>query len=159
LTKLWELVFLQSFLGYGYRIGRALLILFAFGSAFALFYRQAYEQGAIVPSDKEIRKLVSECKDWPDTSACPDLVEKLAQLGLVAFHPWIYSFDVMIPVVGFGQKSTWQPATPAKFIELPILGRWENTNLVYHAQLAETAFGWLGGVLLLSFVSGLAKKE
>jgi len=82
----------------------------------------------------------------------------------VPFNAWIYSADVMIPVIGLGQKSAWQPApaAPIQFeLKLPnTLGCLEiPTNFVYYMQLLETVFGWVGGLLLVSFVTGLTKKE
>jgi hypothetical protein len=148
LAKVVEFVFLYMFLGYGYRIGRALVILFALGCGFALFYPQAFEQGAIVPSDKELRKLAMDCGNWPGTWACRELTGKVVP----------FNACVIIPVIGLGQKSAWQPA-PATSINLPILG-WESpTNFVCYMQLFETGVGWVGGLLLVSFVTGLIKKE
>ncbi len=156
LAKFGELVFVAWFLGYGYRVGRALVILLALGIGFGWLYGLAFQQGAIVPADKDIRNdpRAASCVNW-SPSACPAMADKAIPL----FNPWIYSADVMIPVIGFGQKSAWTP-THDRNIELPILGRKERpTSFVYGMQLAETVLGWVGSVLLLSFVSGLIAKE
>jgi hypothetical protein len=73
-------------------------------------------------------------------------------------NAWLYSADVIIPVVEFGQKKAWQPANNVS-IELRTLGRLETPNLVYYVQLTETVLGWMGALLLVSFVGGLIKKE
>jgi hypothetical protein len=147
-SKLAELVFVRWFLGYGYQEGRRFFILFIFVCGFALFYQQAFEQGAIVPSDKEIRAL--DCKNWTALE-CPKIVGKV-----VPFKAWLYSADVMIPIIGLGQKSAWQPAPDRS---LQTLG-WESpTNIVYYSQLFETALGWVGSLLLVSFISGLITEE
>jgi hypothetical protein len=145
-------VFLLWFIGYGYRRARALVILLSLGFCFALFYQEAFERAVIVPSDKNIlkEKLASDCKNWWP-SEC-SLAEKVSP----SFNPWIYSADVIIPVVELGQKKVWQPATNK---HLWIFG-WESpTNCVYYMQLVETVLGWIGGALLGSVVSGLIKKE
>ncbi len=156
LARFLEFVFLAGFLGYGYKIGRALVILLLLGVGFALFYGVAFEQGAIVPADKEIR-VAASCEIW-SPSACHAMAGNTnPQIPL--FNKWIYSADVMIPIIGFGQKSAWVP-THDRSIELPILERTElPTSFVYWVQLVETVLGWVGGVLLLSFVSGLIAKE
>jgi hypothetical protein len=62
-------------------------------------------------------------------------------------------------IIGLGQKAAWTP-TPDRDVELPILGRIGHpTSLVYWVQQVETVLGWVGGILLLSFVSGLIAKE
>jgi hypothetical protein len=81
LKKLAELLFVRWFLGYGYQIGKALFILLTLGVCFALFYGQAFDQGAFALADKDIRhKLTSSaCKHWSNP-ACPKLV------GLAPFN-------------------------------------------------------------------------
>jgi hypothetical protein len=148
-TKLAELVLLQKFLGYGYRIGQALVILVILGIGYAWFYQQAFEQCAIVPSGTDIRAL--DCKHWSASASYKQVV-------LVPFNAWLYSADVIIPVVELGQKKAWQPANNVS-IELRTLGRLETPNLVYYVQLTETVLGWMGALLLVSFVGGLIKKE
>jgi hypothetical protein len=66
-TKFAELVLLQKFLGYGYRIGQAIVILVILGIGYAWFYQQAFEQCAIVPSGTDIRAL--DCKHWSERMA------------------------------------------------------------------------------------------
>jgi len=156
LAKLGELVFVDLFLGYGYKISRALIVLLVLGIGFALFYQTAFRQGAIVPADQEVLAipLAVLCPNWSQ-AACPVMASK----PIPPFNPWIYSADVMIPIIGFGQKAAWAPANN-KSLELPLLGRPESpTNLVYGMQLAETVLGWIGGLLLVSFVTGLTTKE
>jgi hypothetical protein len=133
-TKFAELVLLQKFLGYGYRIGQAIVILVILGIGYAWFYQQAFEQCAIVPSGTDIRAL--DCKHWSASAS-------YTQVVLVPFNAWLYSADVIIPVVELGQKKAWQPANNVS-IELRTLGRLETPNLVYYVQLTETVLGWMG---------------
>lgn len=117
-AKCLDFVFLNGFIGYGYRIGKALGILVLIAFFFGCFY--AVFQGDIGPAD-----------DAKAARAAPH------------FNPWIYSADVMIPVVGLGEKAAFAP----------------RTDLVFDVQMVETVLGWIGGVLLVSFVSGLVAKE
>jgi hypothetical protein len=177
LVNFLEFVFLQWFIGYGYRMSRAVIFLFILTGGFALFYNGAFQQGAIVPLDKDVRdaasqpaalletvppsnkfsfKLVAapECKIWSVTK-CPGIADQAIPL----FNPWLYSADVMVPIVTFGQKAAWAP-TPNVGIKLPVVGQLEApSNFVYDVQLIETVLGWVEGFLLVSFVTGLIAKE
>jgi len=77
-ARLGELVFLLWFLGYGYRVGRARVILLILGLCFGWLYKQAFEQDAIVPSYKEFPqdKRSEDCKNL-SASKCPKVVEKV----------------------------------------------------------------------------------
>jgi hypothetical protein len=153
LAKLGEILLLDWFVGYGYNIARAvsLLLLLIFG--FGEFYASAFQQGAIVAVDKDVREAM----------ACLPVLAKPCKPvqfnGTPLFNPWLYSADVMVPVVTFGQKAAWAP-NPDADVKLPVLRPWKApTNLVYDVQLIETVLGWIEGFLLVSFVTGLIAKE
>jgi hypothetical protein len=142
LVNFLEFVFLQWFIGYGYRMSRAVIFLFIFAGVFALFYSVEFQRGAIVPVDKDIRadKHASGCINW-SIADCPVIAAEVVP----RFSPMLYSADVIVPVIGFGQKAAWMPAGDADF--------------VYTMQLIETVLGWVEGFLLVSFVTGLIAKE
>jgi hypothetical protein len=153
-AKLGEMVFVDWFVGYGYQMGRAVFLLLILVFGFGWFYNSVFQVGAIEPADKDIRKNVGYCAVW-SAAACPGIADQAIPL----FNPWLYSADVMVPVVTFGQKAAWAPA-PDVAVTLPVLGRLEApTNFVYDVQLIETVLGWVEGFLLVSFVTGLIAKE
>jgi hypothetical protein len=142
---------LDGFVGYGYKKTRGLALLLVIGLVFAPFYHLAFQQGAIVPAAKEIRDAHKPCDHW-SLPACRVKGEPIPE-----FNAGVYSFDIMIPIIGLGQKAAWTPA--AVSINVPRLGTIEWPNLVYYVQLAEGILGWIGGSLLLSVVTGLISKE
>jgi hypothetical protein len=154
LARIGELIFVAWFLGYGYKVAQALLILLVLGTGFGWVYAEAFRQGAIVPADKDLRNepRAAACANW-SPAACPALADKV----IPSFNPWLYSADVMIPVIGFGQKAAWIP-THGKAAERAAYYP-EPSDAVYYMQLTETVLGWVGGILLLSFISGLIAKE
>jgi len=154
LAKLGEILLLDWFVGYGYNMARAVFLLLFLVFVFGAFYNTSFGQGAIVPADKDVRKDLSSCSIWSH-HACQGIDNEAIPL----FNPWLYSAEVMVPIVTFGQKAAWVPA-PDVSLNLPLLGRLEApSNLVYDVQLVETVLGWVEGFLLVSFVTGLIAKE
>jgi hypothetical protein len=176
LAKLGEIAFLDWFIGYGFQMGRAVVLLLFLVFGFGWFYQSVFQQGAIVPADKDIRAAASQpaavqsggtvpadkqsaksapaCKVW-SVANCPGIADQAIPL----FNPWLYSADAMVPVVSFGQKTAWAP-NPDVSVKLPVLGTWQApTNFVYDVQLVETVLGWVEGFLLVSFITGLIAKE
>ncbi len=154
--RLLETVALDGFLGYGYRPGRALAILLLVAIGFSWFYAEAFRQGGIVPADGTVRAdpAAAQCVNWSPAS-CPAMAGRVVPL----FEPLIYSADVMLPVIGLGQKASWTP-THDKPLDFGLFGRWDRpTSVLYVLQLIETVLGWAGGLLLVSFAAGLIEKK
>jgi hypothetical protein len=120
-----EYLCLDRCIGYGYKISRSVILLFVLTGGFAAIYAAADRHGLIIPAERDMRATPAEVSP--------------------RFNPWLYSADVIVPVIGFGQKAAWMPAASA--------------NLLYQAQLAETVIGWIEGFLLVAFVTGLIAKE
>ena len=159
--KLGEFAFLDFFIGYGFRMVRAVAFLLFLIFGFGWFYGTAFDQGAIVPADKDIRdKSPPVCKVQESPQVwSPDECSGIADQAIPLFNQWLYSADVMVPVVTFGQKAAWVP-NPDADVGLPGFAPWKKpTNFVYEVQLVETALGWVEGFLLVSFVTGLIAKE
>jgi hypothetical protein len=157
LTSAMEYVFVNKFIGYGFRMGRAVVLLLLLVGVFGSFYNRAFHQGAIVPADKDIRdktrcKVLGPPKVW-SVENCSGI----ADLAIPFFNPWLYSADVMVPVVTLGQKAAWAP-NPNADVKLAVREWKAPTNIVYYVQLVETVLGWVEGFLLVSFVTGLISK-
>jgi hypothetical protein len=175
-TSAFEASFLDWFTGYGYQLGRAVVLLLVLVFGFGAFYANAFQRGAIAPVDKDVRiaasqspgaqlaafvsgdqdsdKPVRECRAWSVTK-CPGIADQTIPL----FDPWLYSADVMVPVVTLGQRAAWAPVPNATDKEPRIGSRPAPSNFVYDVQLVETVLGWVEGFLLVSFVTGLIAKE
>ncbi len=75
------------------------------------------------------------------------------------FNPWVYSFNVLLPVVDLYQEKSWAPMQ--KEVQVTILGNGialpeGATNAVV---VAEIVFGWVASLLLVATFSGLVKTD
>lgn len=76
------------------------------------------------------------------------------------FSPLAYSLDIILPLVDLGQEKAWGPLVPT-----PRLDAWEeflalsSGHVVRWIVWFETLFGWIGSVLLVGIVSGLARRS
>ena len=75
------------------------------------------------------------------------------------FDPWVYSFNVLLPVVDLYQEKAWAPMQ--KKVQVTILGEKivlpdGATNAVV---VAEIVFGWVASLLLVATFSGLVKTK
>ena len=59
-----------------------------------------------------------------------------------AFHPFAYTTDVVLPIVGLGQKSAWQPQGPALY--------W---------SWALTMAGWILATAVVAGLTGVLKRD
>jgi hypothetical protein len=135
---LWRTVVLDGLVAYGYRPARALAIAGVIAVALSWFYDQAQKGGAIVETAR------------PGQTSPPP-----------TFYPFIYSFDVMLPVVKLGEAEAWKPANT----EFTLRGPWGlgqasvGPQITLYLVWAEKAFGWLAGAILIAVVGGLIKKD
>jgi hypothetical protein len=111
---------------YGYGYSRLVGFLLALWLAGGLFYATAADQGAFAPSNPVIylnKELEAKCgKNWTDCTGAPP--------GLPSFSPFVYSLDIMLPVLDLGQKHDWQP------IDRPGKGHAATVHLVQNQRSA-----------------------
>lgn len=75
------------------------------------------------------------------------------------FSPLVYSLDIMLPLVNLGQENAWGPLVPT-----PQQNVWSELRALSSGHVVrllvwfETLFGWVGGLLLVSIVSGFARR-
>jgi len=140
-TWLWRIVF-EYLVSYGYRPAQGLVIALVIAMVTGWFYGQA-EQNAVLAYQPTGKDQVMPA-------------EPTAQ-----FHPYIYSFDVMLPVVKLGVAEAWKPTRRGFILRLP----WGTGQLsvgengTQYVVWMEMVFGWLAGGILLALVSGLIRKD
>jgi hypothetical protein len=162
---------------YGYGYFRLVLFLAALWIAGGLFYATAADQGAFAPSNPVIylnKELEAKCsKNWTDCKGAPP--------ELPSFSPFVYSLDIMLPVLDLGQKHDWQPigrpdqplkmALPQltwykisdpRYSEIPEMSL--EVQPVSEATLdsivrAQTLLSWAALGLLIAILSGVIKKD
>ncbi len=160
--------------GYGYRSHRIFVALLILWLGCAAAYKHAARQAIFIPADAQVwtqtwqeRSPAKECEaNWVQCDAAKPYI---------SFNPFIYSADVLIPVIDLKQRSVWMPTTKDLSIGLPHLGaielpylgtinlnfptvhtpRWSVRALVW----VENILGSLGILLYGALISGLIKRD
>jgi hypothetical protein len=156
-----------ALIGYGYRPQRALFLMLIVGLAFGAYFRIAAEQGMFAPRDPQMflapgfeKCRPAEGGNWTKCAGVPDVGLKFAEYP--PFNPWIYSFDVLLPVFDLKQVAYWVPRENEVEIKTPLQAL-ETIKVPAHATtwliLFETIFGWLGSLLVVAGFSGLVKTD
>jgi hypothetical protein len=165
------------FYGYGYRPLRLGAWALGFAVLAALFFWTAAEQGVMMPTDRRIL-------DDPQYAACraqsPANWTKCEplQYKYTVFNPFLYSLELILPIVGSHQAKDWTPSIVLPCAESNSLGicrrfpgeasasatqpRPAYTVLGFAvAVLArlENLFGWLAGLMFVAVASGFVKKD
>jgi hypothetical protein len=150
-------------IGHGYRPMRVLFIMAAVGIACGYYYKLAAEKGMFAPRDSQVflHEQLKDCRpenggNW--TKCTAKAGDKFAEYP--QFNPWVYSFNVLLPVVDLQQEKSWVPMQRPMQIDLgqgrvlPIPD-WGTSALV----LTELIFGWIASLLAIAAFSGLVKTE
>jgi hypothetical protein len=159
--------------GYGYRPTRLLICVIAVWIMCGLAFMAAAEQGVMVPTDKRLMREAStlcpaQKRTWTN---CPQVA-----LEYSAFNPFIYSLDLIVPLVSLQHAKDWQPRAiedckTTKFYicwEPRIGGKASESDKVGYSVLGiligmlawlESIFGWLVGLMFVAVASGLVKKD
>jgi hypothetical protein len=150
-------------IGHGYRPLRVLFIMAAVGLACGFYFKLAAEKGVFAPRDSQVflHESLKDCRpeaggNW--TKCAEKAGDKFAEYP--QFNPWVYSFNVLLPVVDLQQERSWVPMQRAIRFDLggghslPVPD-WGTNALV----LAELVFGWIASLLAVAAFSGLVKTE
>jgi hypothetical protein len=156
---LWEST-VGLLIGYGYKPLRILVIMAAVGVLFGFYYRLAAEKGIFAPRDAQVltQQLFEKCRDRPGGwTTCSEVVPAFADYS--QFNPWVYSFNVLLPVVDLYQEKNWAPMRKEVRFEAGghtfLVPAWGTNALV----LTELVFGWVASLLAVAAFSGLVKTD
>jgi hypothetical protein len=150
-------------IGHGYRPLRVLAIMAVVGVACGFYFRLAAEKGVFAPRDAQVflQPDFDRCRphaggNWTE---CANVVgAKFAEYP--QFNPWVYSFNVLFPVVDLYQEKSWVPMRKefrfeiAEGVTVEAPG-WGTTALVW----AELVFGGVASLLAVAAFSGLVKTD
>jgi len=150
-------------IGHGYRPLRVLAIMALVCVTCGFYYKSAAERGVFAPRDSQLflHPDFEKCRphaggNW---TACASKVGgKFAEFP--QFNPWVYSFNVLFPVVDMYQEKSWVPMqkevrfelSDALTIEVP---SWGTEALVW----TELVFGGVASLLAVAAFSGLVKTD
>jgi hypothetical protein len=150
-------------IGHGYRPLRVLAIMALVGFACGFYFKLAAEAGVFAPRDAQVflQPDFEKCRphaggNW--TTCAAAVGEKFAEYP--QFNPWVYSFNVLFPVVDLYQEKSWVPMqkevrfelADGVVIEVP---SWGTKALVW----AELVFGGVASLLAVAAFSGLVKTD
>ena len=147
-------------IGHGYKPLRILVIMAAVGVMFGFYYKLAAEKGIFAPRDAQVftQAAFDKCRGRPGGwTTCSEVEPTFAEYS--QFNPWVYSFNVLLPVVDLYQEKNWVPMRK----EVPIeaagytfkVPSWGTNALV----LTEVVFGWVASLLAVAAFSGLVKTD
>ncbi len=149
-------------IGHGYRPLRVLFIMGAVGLACGYYFKLAADQGVFAPRDSQVflSEQFKDCRpeaqgNWIKCAVIAG--QKFAEYP--EFNPWVYSFNVLLPVVDLQQEKSWVPMQKAVSFTFGAqtftIPGWGTNALV----LAELVFGWVASLLAVAAFSGLVKTE
>jgi len=147
-------------IGHGYKPLRILVIMAVVGVLFGFYYKLAAEKGIFAPRDAQVftQQLFETCRTRPGGwTTCSEAVPAFADYS--QFNPWVYSFNVLLPVVDLYQEKNWVPMRKEVPFEAGgyrfVVPSWGTNALV----LTELIFGWVASLLAIAAFSGLVKTD
>ncbi len=156
---LWEST-LGLLIGHGYKPLRILVIMAAVGVLFGFYYKLAAERGIFAPRDAQVftQAAFDKCRGRPGGwTTCSEVEPVFAEYS--QFNPWVYSFNVLLPVVDLYQEKNWAPMRKEVRFEAGgyafVVPSWGTNALV----LTEVVFGWIASLLAIAAFSGLVKTD
>jgi hypothetical protein len=170
-VRLWHRIY-ELLAGFGHRPGRILFWMFTIWLSSAFWFNYAANTGLIAPTNSDIimhrqlhrdlgkadrhswvcgvRHEVKADQYWPD---CADLPSEYT-----TFNPWLYSADLILPLVDLQQDSEWAPA--ATFTDAT--GTVQDLTEGQRARALmwfEILFGWFASLMFVAIVSRLVEKD
>lgn len=155
--------FLEKGVGYGYKPQNAAIALFAISLFMWLVYWDAAYRGVMTPTHPLVFQsgsLPQVCRDnWakftsPGIGGKPECMKAMPP-EYSPFNPFMYSLDVGIPLVEFGQEADWSPrATKPPNGESDFAG-----SVVRFLMYLQILSGWILSLLFVSAVSGVIRRE
>jgi hypothetical protein len=154
-TVAWTLGWLWGiFCGYGYRAERLAGTLIALWLAFGALYQFGAAHGGFAPKDARLWASTEFQECHANWTECGKIA---ANLG---FSPLLYSADVMLPAIDFGQRAAWTPALKEIEVEAPRIGAVALPKGTLRAAMwLENILGVTGVILLGGILSGVIKRD
>ena len=79
---------------------------------------------------------------------------------IIAFNPFTYSADMLLPAIDLGQRSTWTPMWREIKVTAPLVGEVTLPKWTLRAVTwAENILGVTGLILIGAILSGIVKRD
>ncbi len=161
LTLKW--LFIEKALGYGYYPQRMVVAASVVWLACGIFYQAAVQENLFAPTnarvylDEKIRKTcVNNGKPAWTSSQCA-LAQRVPEYPV--FNPYIFSLDVILPIISLGQEESWQPMYNPFHYSIGGYAGDLSPNLVRGVVWAEAIFAWVWSLSLSAVATGVIKRD
>jgi hypothetical protein len=149
--------------GYGYRPHRLIVALLALWLGCGFLYQAGAAHGGFAPKDGQVWTSAiynDACgKNWTDCAELkPGGGGKVGEI--IAFNPFTYSADMLLPAIDLGQRSAWTPMW--REIEVALPGERKVTlpaGTLRVATWIENILGVAGVILIGAILSGIVKRD
>ncbi len=149
--------------GYGYRPHRLIVALLALWLGCGFLYQNGAAHGGFAPKDGQVWTSAiynDACgKNWTE---CAELKGggggKVGEI--IAFNPFTYSADMLLPAIDLGQRSAWTPM--GREIEVTLPGERKVTlpaGTLRVVTWIENILGVAGVILIGAILSGIVKRD
>lgn len=159
--------------GFGYRPLRAVLWMFAFWLLGAIYYQDAASSGLLAPTNamvianhsardnpRAVRPGAQQCGIRGEVTQVAQYWPRCAQLPseYTSFSPWIYSADLILPLVNLQQESDWAPVTSYVDVQGHSHGLWGGIVARWLVWF-EIGLGWVVSLLLVAILGKFVEKD
>ncbi len=171
----WFHIIFGLLIGFGYSPIRTLIMMFNVWLGCSFIYMYAAEQSIFAPSNPLVFQHYSTLHCRPDYVATQVDIDKktvtnnwvnCAELRgeYTTFNPFLYSLDVILPLVDLQQEKDWGQYIDKPFINWPVdFSKPFNDQRLNHVtrffMWFEILFGWICSLILVAVLSGLAKTD
>jgi hypothetical protein len=131
--------------------------------------------GVMAPADRHMVEEVRDIACRPEHGGNWTKCASLHRRGYPSFDPFVYSFDLILPVIATQQTKDWAPLTTVPCRDVNVLGLckqrfskaittstsgyWPSGLFFWLMARAETLLGWFVGLWFVAIVSGIIKKD
>jgi hypothetical protein len=147
--------------GFGYRPIRPFVALLFLWLVCGFVYKVGGAYGGFAPRDAQVwtNPLYKDCAaNWTTCANADGGVGKVSEI--IAFDPFLYSADTLLPAIDLGQRSAWAPMWRSSTIRVPLLGPTDlPKGTLRTVAWIENVLG-VGGVILIgAILSGIVKLD
>lgn len=154
-----------ALIGHGYDVTWAVVALIAVMGGAGCAYQKGYDRGYFGPTNAVIQM------HYHDQCGAPG--DRLASTGgaglrpkrlwndpactppeYTSFQPWLYSLDLILPVVNLGQDGDWAPMVANAQQQDLVWGQFLRALII-----VEILFGWALTLLIAAVMTNLIKKD
>jgi hypothetical protein len=148
--------------GYGYRPHRLIVALLALWFVCGSLYQAGAGAGGFAPKDAQVwtNPLYKDCvENWADCRKGAGHIGEVKEI--IAFEPFLYSADMMLPAIDLGQRSVWTPRMRKIEIQGPFVGKRMTLPpaTLRTVAWAENILGVAGVILIGAILSGIVKRD